>query len=90
MNAAQSQWHAVVFFALRSQMLINWEGSWMYLHTYHINTDKADSAKRARQTAAVNSQVNLWQSWMATEPGNKSIFHGRHVQARGEQTSWEN
>lgn len=58
----------------------------MHLHTYHINTDKAACAKRARQTAAVNSQLDLRRSWMATEPGNKCIFHGRHVRARRKQT----
>lgn len=71
-------------------MLINWEGCWMHLHTYHINTDKVACAKQARQTAAVNSQLDLRQSWMVTEPGNKCIFHGRHVRAREEQTHTEN
>lgn len=79
-----------VFFALHSWMLINWEGCWMHLHTYHINTDKAACAKQARQTAAVNSQLDLRQSWTATEPRNKCIFHGRCVRARGEQTGTEN
>lgn len=70
-------------------MLINWEGFWMHLHTYHINTDKVACAKQARQTAAVNSQLDLRQSWMVTEPGNKRIFHRMHVRAWGAQTSTE-
>lgn len=71
------------FFALQSPMIINWEGCWMHLHTYHINTDKVACAKQARQTASFNSQLDLRQSWTATEQGNKCIFHGRHVRARG-------
>lgn len=78
------------FFASQSWMLINWEGCWVDLHSYHINTDKVACAKQARQVSAVNSQFDLRQSWMATEPGNKCIFHGRHVRARGEQTNTEN
>lgn len=68
-------------------MLIHWEGCWMHLHTYHINTDKVACAKQARQTAAVNSQLDLRQSGMVTEPENKCIFHVMHVRA---QTSTEN
>lgn len=48
----------------------------MHLHTYHINTDKAASAKQARQTAAVNSQLDLRQSRMATEPTNVFFMEG--------------
>lgn len=59
----------------------------MHLRTNHIYTDKADSAEQARQTAVVNPQVDLRQSWMATRPGDKCIFHGGHVRARREQTS---
>ena len=75
-------------FCFALKMLINWGGCRMHLHTYHINTDKAIGAKRARQTAAVNSQPDLRQSWMATEPGNKCIFHGRHVGAWGETNQY--
>lgn len=31
-------------------------------HARRINTDKADCAKQARQTAAVNSQIDLQES----------------------------
>lgn len=78
-----------IFFLLCTlKMLINWGCCWMHLHTYHINTDKAIGAKRARRTAAVNSQPDLRQSWMATEPGNKCFFHGRHVGAWGETNQY--
>lgn len=60
-------------------MLINCDGFWMHLHTYHINTDKVARAKRARQTAAVNSQRDLRRRWVVTEPRRKRIIHGMHV-----------
>lgn len=68
------------FFALQSWTLINSE---VFVRTsaLRINSDKVACTKQRRQTSAVNPHLDLQQSWTPTLPGNKCIFHGRHVRA---------